>query len=246
MAANSVMSVWIYALPVCSGTISQKYRYLFVQGQWNTLATSGSAGNMLTALNTELNRLPSELNLGTITTNIAEFVCIGRIIIKYTGGNWSLAGVYNLTGNKFSQIGSPSGNFLSAVQTSASLTGNGTTGNILDINSTIYNNKTFDGYNKFGSDAPAIKIKKLTGTTAGAENQDVSINHGVNYEKIISINVLVLADNQLLHFGYPPIHTPGYEYHYIVDSTSIIIRNHPTNSELILSKPFIITIMYEE
>lgn len=38
MPANSVATVWVYAMPVCAGTTCQKYRYFFVQPQWITQA----------------------------------------------------------------------------------------------------------------------------------------------------------------------------------------------------------------
>jgi len=66
MPANSVATVWVYAMPVCAGTSCQKYRYFFVQPQWITQATNSSAGALLTALNAEKLRLPSELNLGSL------------------------------------------------------------------------------------------------------------------------------------------------------------------------------------
>ena len=125
MPANSMTSVWIYALPVTSSATSQAYRFLFVQGQWITQAANASAGAKATALTSELLRVPSKLNLGTLTVAAPELVCIARIVIWFTT-NWSLASVTQLTGNKFSQIGSPSGNFLSIVATDATLTGNGT------------------------------------------------------------------------------------------------------------------------
>lgn len=126
MPANSVATVWIYALPVTTSANSQAYRYLFIQPQWRTQATSSSAGALTTAVNTEALRLPSELNLGTLTVQAPELVCIGKIILAYTSSNWTLRAVTLLTGNKFSQIGSPSGNYLSIVATDTTLTGTGT------------------------------------------------------------------------------------------------------------------------
>ena len=125
MPANSMTSIWIYAIPVTSSVTSQAYRFLFLQGQWITQAQSASVTHKATALASELLRLPSELNLGTLTVTTPEIICIARIIIWFTT-NWSLASVIQLTGNKFSQIGSPAGNFLSIVASDATLTGNGT------------------------------------------------------------------------------------------------------------------------
>lgn len=125
MPSNSVASVWVYAIPVTASAGSQAYRYLFVQPQWVTLAAGPSAGQIATAVANESLRLPSELNLGTLGTVAPELLCIGRIIIDYTT-NWRLQSVSVITGNKFSQIGSPSGNFLSTVVTDTTLSGSGT------------------------------------------------------------------------------------------------------------------------
>lgn len=135
MPANSVSSVWIYAQPVASDSTSQAYRYLFVQPQWITQASSSSAGNINTAISNESLRNPSELNLDGLSNT--EIIAIARIIIVYTAGNWTLRRVTLLTGNKYSQIGSPAGNYLSIVSTDETLTGSGTTSNPLKVNRTI-------------------------------------------------------------------------------------------------------------
>jgi hypothetical protein len=132
MPANSAATIWIYALPVTSSANSQAYRYLFVQPQWITQATNSSAGALTTAVNTEALRLPSELNLGTLTTQAPELVCIGKIIIDFTT-NWTLRAVTLLTGTRNSQVGSPSGNFLSTVATDGTLTGTGTGASPLSV-----------------------------------------------------------------------------------------------------------------
>lgn len=113
MANNSYMSVWLVALPVTDDAASQKYRYLWLQGQTNT----NLAGQ--TALT------PAALNLGTLAAEASEFVFLAQIIIRFTGGNWDITSVTNLLGNRFSQVGSPAGNFLSSVATDASLAGDG-------------------------------------------------------------------------------------------------------------------------
>lgn len=125
MPSNSVATVWVVAIPVTSSVESQKYRYIFVQPQWVTLAVGPSAGQIATAVAAEKLRLPSELNLGTLTIESPEILFIGRIIIDYTT-NWRLQDVSLLTGSRYSQVGAPSGNFLSTVATDTTLTGAGT------------------------------------------------------------------------------------------------------------------------
>lgn len=131
MPNNSVGSVWVYAVPATADAISQDYRFLFVQPQWITLAGGAAAAQITNAVNAELERLPSELNLGNLLDN--EIIAIGRIVIAYTGSNWTLRSVSELTGNKYSQIGSPSGAFLSIVTTDYTLTGTGTLSDPLKI-----------------------------------------------------------------------------------------------------------------
>ena len=113
MTANSYSDVWLVAVPTSADTTSQKYRYIWVQGQTNgSLATI----NALT---------PGYLNLGQLANIATEFVFIGKIVIQYTGGNWTLTSVAKLTGTKLSQVAT-SGNYLTGVTTDTTLTGGGT------------------------------------------------------------------------------------------------------------------------
>jgi hypothetical protein len=48
-----------------------------------------------------------------------------------------------------------------------------------------------NGYTKLGSDAPSIKVKKFTGTTAATESGFVIIAHGLDNSKILSVSVMV-------------------------------------------------------
>lgn len=125
MPSNSVMSVWLYAKPVTSDSGSQAYRFSLVQGQWVTLATSGSAPNIATAVRTELSRTSGELNLGDSALISAEYVCIARIVIKFVGANWSVDSVYAITGTKSSQTSAPIVG-MTSVSATAPITGTGT------------------------------------------------------------------------------------------------------------------------
>ncbi len=109
------------------------------------------------------------------------------------------------------------------------------------------------GYIKLGDDndinTPAIKTKKLTGTTAATEVTSVSIAHGLSSAKILGIRVLVdaLGDGGFIPEGCVGVGAGfiGYQYHYNIDATNIVISN-TTNSENMLSKPIRILITYEE
>jgi hypothetical protein len=121
MANNSYMCVWLAEIPVTADTPSQSYRHAWVQGQTN--------GNLLS----QQALTPADLNLGSLTNDATEFVFIAKVIIRYTGGNWDITSVTNLTGNKFVQVGSPAGVYLSTVATDATLTGDGTIGSPLSV-----------------------------------------------------------------------------------------------------------------
>jgi hypothetical protein len=123
MANNSYMCVWLAAMPVTQDAASQAYRYIWIQGQSNGNLASQEALQ------------PASLNLGTLSTESSEIVFLVKIIVRYTGGNWDLYSITNLTGSKFSQVGASAGNYLSAVTTNGSLTGDGTTGNPLSASS---------------------------------------------------------------------------------------------------------------
>jgi hypothetical protein len=119
MANNSYMCVWLFAAPVTGDAGSQAYRYFWLQGQSNT----NLAG--------QVSATPADLNFGTLADEATEFVALVKIIIRYTGGNWDLYSVTNISGSKFSQTGTAAGTFLSSVATDGSLAGDGHTTNPL-------------------------------------------------------------------------------------------------------------------
>lgn len=143
MPANSVATVWLVAVPVSSDAGSQKYRFVWIQPQWVTNAQNSSAGAMTIALNSEMLRSPGEINFGSFITEIPEFIIIARVAIQYTSNNWSIANISNINGSKYSQSGSPSGNYLSVVSVSAPISGNGTSTSPVSIAAA---NSTTDGY----------------------------------------------------------------------------------------------------
>lgn len=107
----------------------------------------------------------------------------------------------------------------------------------------------FAGYTQLGSDAPKIKMLKLSTTTASTEDGVASIPHGLTFTKIISITSLVNSQLGTM-LAVPPelsIDTSaGYQYSLHAADVNVYMHNHPTNSENILSKSAIVTIIYEE
>jgi hypothetical protein len=174
--SNSVGTVWIFAVPVTSSAGSQKYRYLFIQPQWVTLATSGSAGNMTTARNTEIQRSQTELNLGTLTVEAPEIVCIAKVIVQFVT-NWSIGNIILMSGNRYSLIGSPSGNFLSIVSTNGGLSGDGTAGNPLI---TTLSTGLAGGQTIIGGTGTTDKLTFKTTTGVGAAGANFIFQVGNN------------------------------------------------------------------
>ena len=102
-----------------------------------------------------------------------------------------------------------------------------------------------DGYAMLGNAAPKIQLKKLTGTTSASQGLSVSIAHGLNPAKILSVDILVeYATNSFIHHSYQ--FSPGFEFDYFITSTSINVANLAANSGNILSKPFKVLITYEQ
>ena len=123
VSINNYAKIFIMALPTSSNADYLKDRYLFIQPQ----TINGT-------LKTIQNLTPESVNLGHIAPTVAEYVYIGEIIIQYTGGNWRIASVRKLTGSRVTQVSSPTGSFLSIINTDDTLTGDGTVANPLKTN----------------------------------------------------------------------------------------------------------------
>ena len=102
-----------------------------------------------------------------------------------------------------------------------------------------------NGYTKLGSNAPAIKYLKLTGTTNIAQGGITNFLHGINSSKILAVSVLVdFAVGSSIQSSYNG--SAGYEYDYYTTTTNIVVWNKSGNSANILSKPVRILITYEQ
>lgn len=103
------------------------------------------------------------------------------------------------------------------------------------------------GYTKLGSnDAPAIKIKKLTGKTKASEGDSTAIPHGLDATKIISVNASVFTDIGVYIGANANIPSSGAEFTLSWTDTHVNVINSNTNSEEILDKDFVVTILYEK
>jgi hypothetical protein len=119
---NNYGAIFIMAIPTTSDVGSLNYRYLFVQPQQVSATLSVIQGLS-----------PSSLALGDVTLLVTEFVFIGRIIVRYSGGNWTIVQVDKLDGTRVSQVAYSAGNFLSSVDHDVTLTGSGTPASPLGV-----------------------------------------------------------------------------------------------------------------
>ncbi len=113
---------------------------------------------------------------------------------------------------------------------------------------TIDNNGVdINAYTKLGGAAPAIKMKKLTGTTPAVEGNSVTIAHGLTGSKILAVDVLVGYSSNANN-GMPPgyLRIAGYEYYAYQTSSGIVVYLSATNSERVLSDTIRILLTYEE
>ena len=102
-----------------------------------------------------------------------------------------------------------------------------------------------NGFSKLGSDAPAIKVKKLLGTSSAFQGGAVSVAHGLTASKILNVSVVLdFGTNTFIPSSYN--FNPGYEFDWYSDATNIIVTNKSNNSGSVLSKPVKILITYEE
>ncbi|HRH37834.1 MAG TPA: hypothetical protein PK760_05785, partial [Flavobacteriales bacterium] len=101
-----------------------------------------------------------------------------------------------------------------------------------------------NGYTMLGSNAPAVKMLKLTGTTAATQGGQISIAHGLTPAKILSVDVLIeYAAGSWVPAAYTG--SVGYLCNYYINGGNIWLWNLSGGSANILSKPVKILITYE-
>ena len=110
----------------------------------------------------------------------------------------------------------------------------------------ITGNAEINEYTKLGSSAPAIKMKKITGTTGANEGDQTSFAHGLTMSKIISYQVLV--NNSASNNRIPPTFTSvnEHEYDVFIDATDVHVYLSAANSGGIKNGLITVLITYEE
>jgi hypothetical protein len=129
--------------------------------------------------------------------------------------------------------------------------GNGTATNTRSNALVVFKNGNTDisGYTQLGKTseaAPAIKMKKLTGTSAATQGTLVTIPHGLTRSKILGVQVLLTYAANTADIPGSYLDVAGYEYNWQITNTDINIYTKAGNSANILSKPLRILITYEE
>ncbi len=105
------------------------------------------------------------------------------------------------------------------------------------------------GYTAFGSDAPFIKTKKLTGITASAAGSSVSsiVAHGVNPQKILAVSLFVqYTEGGQLYLHPEEDNSIQASATYLINGPNIIVLNKPGSSSTIYNTPFVLYVTYEQ
>lgn len=104
---------------------------------------------------------------------------------------------------------------------------------------------TVNDFTKLGSVAPAIKMKKLAGTTGATEGSNTSIAHGLTISKVLGCQVFV---NNAAGAKIPPAYIGATEYQYnaFIDASDVHIMLSGSNSGNLLNKTITVLITYEE
>jgi trimeric autotransporter adhesin len=114
----------------------------------------------------------------------------------------------------------------------------------LNLNAKV-NIRDFTRLGTIASNAPAIKMKKLTVQSSGALTGEAGVSHLLTSTKIISVTTLL---EWTAGTFAPPEYSGDTQlrYNFYVTPTEIRIRNNGTGGALILNKPVTILITYEE
>ncbi|MCB9182875.1 MAG: hypothetical protein H6591_03080 [Flavobacteriales bacterium] len=100
-----------------------------------------------------------------------------------------------------------------------------------------------NGFTMLGSNAPAVKMLELSGTTAAAQNSGTIVPYGAGVSRVIAVNVLVeWSPGVWIPAGYTL--GIGTHYQYSVLPTGVSVINVGGQSASILSKPIRILVVY--
>jgi len=212
MPNDSVMTVWLYEVPVTADAASQEIRHIFVQGQSITVAANASAAALVAARTTEKLKNPSDVYLGVPAVVASEYVCIHKFIIQYTSRNWSISDSIQVTGSRNSQNNSAAGNFLTSVSINATnLSGNGTPVSPLN---TIQDIATTSSPTFTGLTVDQMNITAPDDTTVEFDSADDGwvMNFNSYSTTILSLERGLARINGILYANSTFYQTGGYAY----------------------------------
>jgi hypothetical protein len=102
-----------------------------------------------------------------------------------------------------------------------------------------------NGYTKLGTDAPKIKMKKLTGVCPATEGSTVALAHGVTSTKILSCQVLVeYSAGSFVPNSYTL--NAEYEFTYYITGTNVVVWLAAGNSGNLVNDDVVVLVTYEE
>lgn len=99
--------------------------------------------------------------------------------------------------------------------------------------------QTFDNYTVLGE--TSVKVKTVSGTTDAIAGNTVSVAHGVDFTKIISLWVGVNDGTTL----FAPSGPDADLFTYTADATNVNVTTG-LSATTVLDQPFVATIVYEE
>ncbi len=101
-----------------------------------------------------------------------------------------------------------------------------------------------NGYTKLGSDAPAIRTKKITVNTPTSQGAVLWIPHGVIGNRILSVQLMVeYAAGQFVPDNYA---FTGYYLRWTITGANIAVETVAASSANVLNKPMKVFITYEQ
>ena len=222
-----------------------------------------SAGTITATLNGNASTVTTNANLTGDVTSVGNATSIASGVIVNADINNSAA-IADTKLATISTAGKVAGDAITsgtiggstAISTSGTITSSsyvGATGGLHVGNTTApgtSGNLEVDGYTKLGSNAPIIKMLKLTGTTSGSTSGTVGITHGLTASKILSVSIMLeyITGNFI---GPNFILNPGFYYNWYVTPTQVVVANidtttPPFSSGSIHGKNFVILIKYEQ
>ncbi len=102
-----------------------------------------------------------------------------------------------------------------------------------------------NGYTKLGISSPAIQMKVLKGTSSPLQLGHVSLAHGLDSNKILSVDIAIESSKGI---WIPPSYTSrrGFLYNFQYDMANVIVENINRKSFNLLNRPIKVLITYEE